>query len=159
MICFFFSLEPFSTPNNIHLARVDPGEMVFSWNQTQNCPSIYYNLTSTNCGNCPDTTNENSVVCFNFTTSDSVTICIFMVQVVICSNSDAPIVGNPSNSITVNLTGKQHLAIVNACMHIHDFMQIAVPAIREVVSVPHYHIDNGLQGLTVFFSTVVSHCK
>jgi hypothetical protein len=30
-----------------------------------------------------------------------------------------------------------------------------VPSIDDVTTIPHYHIDNGLRSLTVFFSEVV----
>ena len=35
-------------------------------------------------------------------------------------------------------------------------MVYIVPAIDRVTTIPHYHIDNGLRGLTVIFSEVVS---
>ena len=80
-------------------------EIVFSWDQTENCPSISYNILSRNCGNCPNSTNATSVSCFNYIVSESVTICMFWIEVAICSHSATPIVGNPSNSTSLNLTG------------------------------------------------------
>lgn len=98
--------EPFPPPEPISLTRVNATEMVFSWNQTQSyCPSLQYNIISTNCGNCPDTTNFTSVTCFDFPTSDSATVCTIMVQAVICNTSGTPLVGLPSHPTEVNLTG------------------------------------------------------
>ena len=104
-------IEPFPPPSSIHLTRVDATEMVFSWSQSQaqlDCPSLHYNIISSNCGNCPVTTNTTSVTCLDFRISDSATICTFMVQAVICSNGGSPLMGGSSIPTVVNLTGILH---------------------------------------------------
>lgn len=101
-------IEPLLPPENIHLASVNSTELIFSWNLADlNCPSLYYGIQSINCGNCPNETDESLVYCSNFTVSNSITICTFMVQTIICGNSDTPLVGNlsSSESVAVNLTG------------------------------------------------------
>ena len=105
--------ESFPPPQRIHLIRVNSTEIVFSWDQTENCPSISYNILSRNCGICPNSTNATSVSCYNFIISESITICTFMVETVTCSNGATPIVGNPSNSTMVNLTGRLYTMIIN----------------------------------------------
>ena len=101
--------EPYPQPEDVYLAGVSPTGLFFSWNQTQNCPSLRYNILSENCGHCLNTTDSTSVNCSGFTISNSITLCTFMVQAVICSNSGAPLVGDPSNPVTVNLTGILYL--------------------------------------------------
>ena len=89
------------------MASVTPGSLVFSWNFTLNCPSLRYNIQSENCGQCPNTTTGTSVNCSDFTLSNSVNLCTFAVQAIICGNNGSlPLVGNLSDLVTVNLTGK-----------------------------------------------------
>jgi hypothetical protein len=102
-------IDPYPPPENIYLAiaSVTPGSLVFSWNRTLICPSLRYNIQSENCGQCPNTTDSTSVNCSDFIISNSVTICTFAVQAVICGISDSlPLIGNLSDLVTVNLTGK-----------------------------------------------------
>ena len=101
-----YTADPYPPPENVHLSRVSPTGLVFSWNQTQNCPSLRYNIWSKNCGQCPNTTDSTSVNCSDFAISNPITLCTFAVQTVICGNNGAPLVGNFSDSVTVNLTGE-----------------------------------------------------
>ena len=98
--------NPYPPLENVYLAGVSPTGLLFSWNQTQNCPSLRYNISSENCGQCPNTTDSTSVNCSDFTILNSINLCTFAVQTIICGNSGAPLVGNFSDSVTVNLTGK-----------------------------------------------------
>ena len=103
-------VESFRPPQRVDLIRVNTSEIAFSWTQAQeNCSSISYAILSNNCGSCPNTTNSASASCFNFTVSTeseaSITLCTFMVEVVVCSRSLAPVVGNSSIPAIVNLTG------------------------------------------------------
>ena len=108
-------IDPYPPPENIYLANVTPGGLVFSWNYTLNCPSLRYNIRSENCGQCPNTTDSTSVNCTGFTISNSVNLCTFTVQTAICGiNGSLPLVGNLSDLVTVNLTGKINF---NNCIH------------------------------------------
>ena len=99
-------IDPYPPPNNVHLVGVSPTGLRFSWNQTQNCPSLRYNINqSEDCGQCPNTTAGTSVNCSGFTLSNSINLCTFAVQTVICGNNGVPLLGNFSDFITVNLTG------------------------------------------------------
>ena len=105
-ILMFGVTDPHPPPESVHLVRVTPDSLLFSWNQTQNCPSLSYNIRSENCGICPNSTDGTSANCLDFTISNSVTLCIFTVQTIICGNSGAPLIGNFSDSVVVNLTGE-----------------------------------------------------
>ena len=100
--------DPYPPPEGIRLAKATTSGLVFKWNQTQNtCPSLSYNIiVSENCGQCPNSTNGTFVNCSNFSISSLVTLCDFAVQSVICGNSGAPVIGNLTSSIIVNITGK-----------------------------------------------------
>ena len=69
-----------------------------------NCPSYYYNITSNNCGTCPNSTNSPTATCFNFTATTSGVLCMFGVQVVVCGGTNFA-VGGTTNITMVNLTG------------------------------------------------------
>ena len=66
------------------------------------CPYIQYIITSTNCGVCPNVTNDTSVSClrFNITTYENHT-CMFAVQTEVCGS----LIGNRSDNVILNLNG------------------------------------------------------
>jgi hypothetical protein len=102
-------IDPYPPPDYVQLVGVSPAGLLFSWNQTQNCPSLRYNISSENCGQCPNTTDSTSVNCSDFTVSNSVTVCTFAVQAVICGNGGTlSLIGGFSDLVTVNLTGKRY---------------------------------------------------
>ena len=103
---YYIVIDPYPLPDNVQLVGMSPMGLVFSWNQTQNCPSLRYNINqSENCGQCPNTTAGTSVNCSDFTLSNSINLCTFAVQAVICGNNGTSLFGNFSDFITVNLTG------------------------------------------------------
>ena len=99
-----YIIEPYPPPKSVNLIEVSPSGLRFSWNQTQNCPTLRYSILSENCGRCPNTTINTSANCLDFTLS---TLCTFAVQAVICGNgrTGAPLLGNLSDLIVVNLIG------------------------------------------------------
>ena len=116
--------ESFQPPESVRLVQVNSSVMVFYWNMSTKsyCPSLYYYILSVNCGTCPNTTKNTRVTCFNFTTSDFTTVCSFMVQAVICNNSDTPLSGNFSSPAVVNLTGM----IKNCYVYTHHVFFLSV---------------------------------
>ena len=69
---------------------------MFTWSSvSQNCPATYYNI-KTNCGQCPDATDANSVAC-NITDSTLLLTCILTIQTVICGH----IYGKSSNFVAI----------------------------------------------------------
>ena len=84
----------------INLADLGSRRLIFSWSLVApNCPSIHYNILASNCGSCPTTTHNNTVVCTDVPT-DRDKICTFALQTVICGN----IAGILSNLISVFLS-------------------------------------------------------
>ena len=99
-------IDPYLPPDNVQLVGVSTAGLLFSWNQTQTCPSLRYNINqSENCGQCPNTTTDTSVNCSDFSLSNFINLCTFAVQAVICGNNGTPLFGNFSDFIIVNLTG------------------------------------------------------
>ena len=62
------------------------------------CPSLYYNILSSNCGSCPTTTTNTTVTCTDVPTNGST--CTFAVQTVVCGD----IVGNTSTLVSVSFS-------------------------------------------------------
>ena len=87
-------------PNNVNLADVHPGELVFNWSSmATKCSSMHYSISSKNCG-CPSTTDTTTVTCSSLELSIAKSICTFSVQSMTCGYS-----GSPSNPIMVTLKG------------------------------------------------------
>ena len=94
----FTQLHLHHAPNNILVSAVNfySKALTFSWSPvTSDCPSLHYNILSSNCGSCPATTTHTTVTCTDVPTDGSV--CTFAVQTVICGN----IVGDSSDSVNV----------------------------------------------------------
>ena len=88
-------------PSNLHIstANFTAREITFTWNPiAPDCPAVYYNILSLNCGSCPTITNHTTVTCTEIPTSGSV--CRFALQTVACRN----IAGNISNVVSVTTT-------------------------------------------------------
>ena len=89
-------------PNVIYASLVDTisRKITFNWSPVApNCPAIHYNINTSNCGNCPTTTNHTTVTCTDIPdTADNAT-CTFAIQAVTCEI----IIGKLSNPIVVLL--------------------------------------------------------
>ena len=73
-------------------------KITFTWSPVApTCPSLHYNILSTNCGSCPTTTTNTTVTCTDVPTDGS--LCTFAVQTFVCGNVD----GNFSDLIHVAL--------------------------------------------------------
>ena len=73
---------------NVHISALDIGsrQLEFTWNLVApDCPAIHYNISASNCGSCPTTTNHNTVTCTGVPTSGNK--CKFMVQPVACGHA------------------------------------------------------------------------
>ena len=86
---------------SIYLMDINKHQMTFSWNPVRlsSCQAEHYTINSTNCGNCPTTTNVTTATCTDLPISDE-SVCRFSVQSVICSD----VVG-AMNNITITLKG------------------------------------------------------
>ena len=101
---------PFPPPSDVNLIEETRTHLRFNWSRSQNslnCPSIFYQIVASNCGQCPDTTTNTTVTCFgNYTQLMSSRQCSFAVQAVVCDN----IIGDVSIAVTVTvpITGIIH---------------------------------------------------
>lgn len=86
-------------PEDIYLADVRPGRLVFSWTASECSTTIYYDIT-TDCGTCPVVTNTTTATCSSLQLSTSARLCHFRVSSVACDLS-----GNPSSPVAVTLKG------------------------------------------------------
>ena len=93
--------------SGVHVEAIDSNQLVFSWNPVPfQCPYIQYIINSTNCGLCPNITNDTSVLCVHYSVdAHKNRTCIFVVQTELC---DA-ILGDRNNSIAVNLVGEYYI--------------------------------------------------
>ena len=103
-ICFSTANSvPLSSPKTISLNDVSSdGQLIFSWSSVvQNCPSIQYNVNTTDCGVCPDNTADTNLTCTTSNVSSIEQMCSFSVQTVVCDN----IAGEVSAPLTITLKG------------------------------------------------------
>ena len=84
----FYSAGPLSPPiQDLQLVNVYTNKLIFKWNESSQCSSLHYDINTTNCGNCPNHTN-NSVTCGEvFTNSTRKDLCIFAVKTLACESS------------------------------------------------------------------------
>ena len=100
MIIIVANLYP--SPDNINLADVQPGKLLFNWTSViSNCSTLQYNITSTsNCGTCTAVTNTTTVIatCSDLRLTTNAVTCHFRVSSHACG-----LVGNPSSPIALIL--------------------------------------------------------
>ena len=111
----YMNTDP-SPPDDLRLAAVGINRLTFSWIPVLvTCPSIGYNITSMNCGVCPNFTLNTTVNCT--VTTNHIhrrdQMCTFYVQSIVCGNYT----GNESNTITIELIGKMYYKIIH--YHVH----------------------------------------
>ena len=95
--------EPYPPPTSIQLASIHNGELVFTWNAVNNCPSISYLMLATDgCFTCPNSTNTTSANCTTagLSLTNDVTNCTFSVQSEVCGY-----ISNLSDTILITLKG------------------------------------------------------
>ena len=88
---------PIPPPSNLHISIADfvLREITFEWTPfAPFCPTIHYNILSSNCGSCPTTTTNTTVTCTDVPTDGS--MCTFAVQTEVCG-----VTGNFSDPLTV----------------------------------------------------------
>ena len=97
-----------SSPNNIRVIDIKPNQLTFAWNDSvnlqhtysfSNTDSIVYNIISSNCGTCPNSTTLLSATCVDFVADGSV--CSFALQAVVCGNRFSPI----SDPVKIQIKG------------------------------------------------------
>ena len=84
----FLSAAPYPPPVNVSLTRANSTSLSFSWDPVSpSCSTIFYNISSTNCGLCPQSTSSTSATCSIMEQlSSEATTCSFTLQSVACDN-------------------------------------------------------------------------
>ena len=78
---------------------------MFQWEPVEpSCEAIHYLINASNCGHCPNVTNDTTVTCTGFTLDMYDQVCLLSVRTVVCHN----ITGNESGNIQVTLRGISH---------------------------------------------------
>ena len=125
---------------------VNTNRLTFSWSSVlMTCPSIGYNITSMNCGVCPNFTLNTTVNCTITTnhTNGQIQTCTLSIQSIICGNYT----GNQTNTITVKYKGKLCHDITHCHVHACESIVYAVPGVPEIISVLPYY-SNEFKHLT-----------
>ena len=99
-----FFADPFPPPKDIHFteANASLSQLVFQWEPVEpSCEAVHYLINASNCGHCPNVTNDTTVTCTGFSLDMYDQVCLFSVQTVVCHN----IIGNESGNVQVTLRG------------------------------------------------------
>ena len=74
--------------------------VVFKWNSvTTSCEAVSYLINASNCGHCPNVTNDTTVTCTGFSLDSQ--MCLLSVQTAVCGDNT----GNESRYVEVALKG------------------------------------------------------
>ena len=78
---YYFIKEP---PGDVHVSDINPNQFTIEWSPPAsiNCPGVTYDIATSNCGVCPNTTSNTSVRCTNLTVDGR--ICSVFIQTKAC---------------------------------------------------------------------------
>ena len=78
-------------------------QLTFQWSSVapSYCESARYLINASNCGHCPNVTNDTTAICIDFALDMYSQVCLLSVWTVVCDN----VTGNESSSVQVNLRG------------------------------------------------------
>ena len=80
-----YPTESFPPPDNLHFELFSDPAFTFMWNHPiGNCMSYNYRIEATNCGVCPNETNNSISICTNVSTENQ--MCTFAVHMTACDN-------------------------------------------------------------------------
>ena len=83
------------SPGDAHFSYISPNQFTIEWSPpANNCPLVTYNIATTDCGVCPNTTSSTFITCTNLTIDGQ--ICSIVIQTRAC--------GSHSTTDTANLT-------------------------------------------------------
>ena len=103
MTFFFTCVDHYPPPNDIYLMEANFTQLIFLWSSSAPyCTAVDYHINSSNCGHCPNVTNDTTVTCSGFSLDSQV--CSLAIRTVVCDN----ITGNESRSIQITLRGRSH---------------------------------------------------
>ena len=101
---FYHNIGDLIAPGNISLIGASCDQLSFSWAPvTQHaCSIVNYTLTTSNCGDCPATTDIPAAVCtMEALQPNDVRMCSVSVRGVVCDDIE----GVPSETVTFDLKG------------------------------------------------------
>ena len=92
---------PLPPPEEITWKRITSDKINFQWSPVNSiCSNVKYNVLTSNCGTCPNTTASTTITCNNAIESDIIE-CRVYVQTVVCGN-----VGKWSRQFALREAGK-----------------------------------------------------
>ena len=86
-------------PDDIHISDISPNQLTIRWSPvspTRNCPPVTYDIETTDCGMCPNTTSDTFITCTNLIIDGQ--ICSIVIQTKACGSNSS------EHSGTANLT-------------------------------------------------------
>jgi hypothetical protein len=96
-------IVPPQPPNDVKLRRITHGQLFFNWTSSlPHCPSIHYDITTSSCGECPESTTGSTITCNVLAINES-RMCKLIIQTVVCGS----IPGTTSDPITVLIKGNK----------------------------------------------------
>ena len=95
--------------------EANASQLVFQWESVEpSCEAIHYFINASNCGHCPNVTNNTTVTCTGFFLLDMYDqVCLLSVQTVVCGS----ITGNESRNVQVTLRGMSHLFCIHTMVN------------------------------------------
>ena len=151
---YHYHAAPLPPPNDVRLINVQPGRITFNWTSVDAlCDSVSYNIIrfSSNCGQCPSTTNNTTATCTDTVASGQV--CTFIVQAVVCGT----ITGSQASPTTVIMEGEP-FSIMFLLFVITLFCSFVAPRVPTIHTVPRYdHMTGGLLSIASSFDALVTH--
>ena len=102
-----YFVDPYPPPNNVYLMEANSSQLIFQWSSVvPSCKAIHYYINASNCGHCPNVTNDTTVTCTSFSLENQ--ICLLAIQTVVCDN----ITGSESRRVEVILRGMSQITII-----------------------------------------------
>ena len=91
-------------PHDVRLSHINRHQLTLNWSSVyEDCPALHYNVSATNCGECPSITYSNSATC-NITSLILPQVCIVVIRAVVCNHAHEP----SSEQLAVALQGLTH---------------------------------------------------
>ena len=87
------------SPDDAHFSYISPNQFTIEWSSPANCPLVTYDIATTDCGECPNTTSSTSITCTNLMIDGQ--ICSIVIQTRACGNNSDTDIAN----LTIELRG------------------------------------------------------
>ena len=111
LLATIMTIDSYQPPTDVHLVNVNSSYLAFRWSPVSStCHAIHYLISSSNCGHCPNTTNNTMATCTGMFTG--IQVCSFTLQTVVCDS----FIRNESREVIATLKGM--LSYVFALVHL-----------------------------------------